>query len=302
MAAPREIADRLYQRLLTSERFQRYQQAFRTATGLPLRLANSDPDAWCLDDEIENRSPFCERINLCHTACGACREVNRRLMIEAEVKGPTSCHCFSGMTATAVPVRFGASTIAFLKTGQVFQNTPSEQMFEQTIDLIGRKSLTAEEIGRLRSAYFSTRSINPERYRSMVELLSVFAEQLSNDAEEAALVEDGREPETVKKALSYIHAHLDERLALGDVSRTVGMSESHFCRLFKDSVGLTFTEYINHARVEWARRELLRPAARVSEIAFQVGFQSLSQFNRSFSRITGRTPTEFRKEKFAGAA
>jgi len=301
MPPPKDIVDRLHRRLVASERFRRYQNAFRTATGLPLRLVIADADGWCLDDEVENRSPFCERINLCHSACQACREVNRRLMLEAEVTGPASCHCFSGLTATAVPVRLGATTVAFLKTGQVFQSPPTEERFESTLDAIGRKSLSPGEVERLHEAYFQTRTLDPERYRSMVDLLSVFAEQLSNDAEEAALVEEGSEPETVKKALAHIHAHLDERLALGEVSRAVGMSESHFCRLFKTAVGLTFTDYINRARVEWARRELLRPSARISEVAFQVGFQSLSQFNRSFARITGQSPTEFRRGKFAGA-
>ena len=115
MAAPREIADRLYQRLLTSERFQRYQQAFRTATGLPLRLANSDPDAWCLDDEIENRSPFCERINLCHTACGA--KNSKRVSLVYTVRSklaprPDNVNRLSvltGLTAPDVRLRTAAS-------------------------------------------------------------------------------------------------------------------------------------------------------------------------------------------------
>ena len=58
-----EIA--LLQRLASSERFTIYQEAFRTATGLPLRLVSSDPDGWSLDDQKINRSPFCEALNLC---------------------------------------------------------------------------------------------------------------------------------------------------------------------------------------------------------------------------------------------
>jgi AraC-like DNA-binding protein len=65
--------------------------------------------------------------------------------------------------------------------------------------------------------------------------------------------------------------------------------------LFKDSTGLTLTDYINRCRIDWAKRELLRPEIRVSEVAFNVGYQSLSQFNRSFVRIAGVTPTKFRR-------
>lgn len=292
-------ARRLFERLLNSERFKRYQGAFRTATGLPLRLVPADARSWCLDDENENRSPFCERINLCDAACHACRDVNQRLLQEAEVDGPTTCHCFSGMSATAVPVRHGADTIAFLKTGQVFQTTPTEGMFDRALDAIGRKQLKSDEVEQLRKAYMTTRALDPERYQSMVDLLVIFADHLSEDAGEAAMIEDGREPEVIKRALSHIHANLDQRLVLGEVARAAGASESHFCRLFKDTTGLTFTDYVNHARVEWAKRELLSPNSRISEIAFLVGYQSLSQFNRSFARITGKSPSEFRREKFA---
>ncbi|BCX50057.1 hypothetical protein HAHE_39650 [Haloferula helveola] len=301
MPEPSDFTRRIYERLLTSDRFQRYRQAFLTATGLPLRFVSADVDAWCLDDVNENRSPFCERINLCESVCGACRDVNRRLMAEAEVKGPQSCHCFSGMSATAVPVRHGSATIGFLKTGQVFQSTPTEKMFDSAIDAIGRKQFKRDEIENLRTAFMQTKSVTPERYQSMIDLLVIFADQLSKDADDAALIEDGREPETIKKAIAFINAHLADRLVLGDVASAAGASESHFCRIFKESTGLTFTDYVNHARIEWAKRELLRPSARVSEIAFLVGYQSLSQFNRSFARITGSSPSEFRREKLVKA-
>ena len=125
-SAHQEFETTLLQRIANSERFKIYQDAFRTATGLPLRLVSADPDNWCLDDQAINRSPFCEALNLCNSACGACLETNRRLMQEAEVSGPTTCHCFAGLCATAVPIKMGASVIGFLKTGQVFSQTPTE--------------------------------------------------------------------------------------------------------------------------------------------------------------------------------
>jgi AraC-like DNA-binding protein len=135
----------------------------------------------------------------------------------------------------------------------------------------------------------------------MITLLQSFAEQLSHHAESLAIIEEGSEPAAIAKARRYIHAHLDESLPLGAVAHEAGLSESHFCRLFKEATGLTLTDYVNRCRVEAAKRELLKPEKRVSEIAFEVGYQSLSQFNRSFARIVGTSPTLWRKEKFAEA-
>ena len=59
-----EFENSLLQRIANSDRYKMYQEAFRTATGLPLRLVSADPDGWCLDDQKINRSPFCEALNL----------------------------------------------------------------------------------------------------------------------------------------------------------------------------------------------------------------------------------------------
>jgi AraC-like DNA-binding protein len=297
-----EFEQALLQRIANSERFKLYQEAFRTATGLPLRLVSSDPEGWCLDDQNINRSPFCEALNLCKNACNACLDTNRRLMNEAEVNGPTTCHCFAGLCATAVPVKLGATVIGYMKTGQVFSRTPVEEQFEQILGAIGRKTLEDGVKEKLKSAYMETRFVEPRRYQSMVMLLQSFAEQLSEHADSLAIIEEGSEPAAIAKARKYIHANLDQPLPLGQVARQAGLSESHFCRLFKDSAGLTLTDYVNRCRIDWAKRELLRPEARISEIAFLVGYQSLSQFNRSFARITGQSPTLYRRERLERAA
>lgn len=300
--AHQEFENALLQRLSHSERFKGYQEAFRIATGLPLRIVSSDPDGWCLGDQSINRSPFCEALNLCKSACGACLETNRRLMKEAEVSGPTTCHCFAGLCATAVPVKMGASVIGYLKTGQVFNQTPTEEQFDQILGAIGRKTINEKARIALKEAYLQTRHVEPLRYQSMVTLLGIFAEQLSEHAESLAIIEENSEPAAIAKARKYIHANLDQALPLGQVARQAGLSESHFCRLFKDSAGLTLTDYVNRCRIDWAKRELLKPEARISEIAFLVGYQSLSQFNRSFVRIVGLSPTLYRRERLERAA
>jgi AraC-like DNA-binding protein/ligand-binding sensor protein len=292
----------LHERLEQSELFRVYLDAFRTATGLPLRLVgDADPNEGCLDEQTVNRSPFCEMLNLCKSACRACIETNRRLVREAAVNGPTTSCCFAGLISTAVPVKLGAKVIGFLKTGQVFSSPPDEPHFEALLGSLGRKPMDKATAESLRMAYLQTRSVAPQRYASMVTLLRSFAEQLGRHAESLAIIEEGSEPLAIAKARKYIHSHLDESLPLMTVARQAGMSESHFCRLFKQATGLTLTHYVNRCRVERVKKELLKPNKHVSEIAFEVGYQSLSQFNRSFARIVGSSPTLWRREQFAKA-
>ena len=69
---------------------------------------------------------------------------------------------------------------------------------------------------------------------------------------------------------------------------------SYFSEKFKEATGINFVEYVARTRVEKARNLLQNPNLRISEIAFDVGFQSLSQFNRAFKAITGQSPREHR--------
>ncbi len=82
-----------------------------------------------------------------------------------------------------------------------------------------------------------------------------------------------------------------DRLSLDDVASAAGVSSFYFCKLSKQTTSMTFTEYVNRKRVECAQAALLKPQERITEIAFEVGYKSLSQFNRSFLKYAG----EFRK-------
>ena len=72
------------------------------------------------------------------------------------------------------------------------------------------------------------------------------------------------------------------------------VSSLHFCKIFNRATGLIFTEFVNRARVEQAKRLLLKPQRRITEVAYDVGFQSLSQFNRGFRRVTDESLTQYR--------
>src|SRR6478736_1046442 len=96
------------------------------------------------------------------------------------------------------------------------------------------------------------------------------------------------------RARKFIHEHSDERLSLTQVARAVNISPNHLSEKFKQVTGVNFVEYIARRRFEKACVLLRDPNLRVSEIAFAVGFQSLSQFNRVFKKLSGKSPTEYR--------
>ena len=108
---------------------------------------------------------------------------------------------------------------------------------------------------------------------------------------------DGRvraEPGEVWKARNFIHEHASEELSLTHVASSVNISANYLSEKFKEVTGVNFVKYVARIRYEKARALLHDVDLRVSEIAFAVGFQSLSQFNRIFKKLSGKSPTEYR--------
>jgi AraC-like DNA-binding protein len=132
------------------------------------------------------------------------------------------------------------------------------------------------------------------RYGSMVRLLELFANQLAFFANEILIQQAEREPYRVRMARAYISSRQTEDFSLSDVARAIHVSPFYLCKIFKKATGLTFVEFRNRLRIESAMKLLGNPNQSVSEIAYSVGFQSLTQFNRLFRRIVGQSPTTFR--------
>jgi AraC-like DNA-binding protein len=129
-------------------------------------------------------------------------------------------------------------------------------------------------------------------------MLQIFAQHLGDFSERLFLQTHANEPQAVIRARKYILENLAQPLTLESVAARAGMSECYFCKVFKRATGLTFTEFVTKARIEKAKRLLQRPQSRVTEVAYDVGFQSLSQFNRSFRKVTRQSPTEYRCSTF----
>ena len=102
------------------------------------------------------------------------------------------------------------------------------------------------------------------------------------------------EPGEIWKARKFIHEHSDEKLGLTRVAKSVNISVNHLSEKFKHVTGVNFVDYIARTRTEKARELVRNSNLRISEIAFAVGFQSLSQFNRVFKRLTGKSPSAYR--------
>src|SRR5690606_1304651 len=143
-------------------------------------------------------------------------------------------------------------------------------------------------------AYFQTRVLSKRQYESIVRLLRIFAQHLSSLSNQLAVREVNAESPTIARARVYISDRHADDLSLDEVAKAVNMSAFYFCKMFRKATGMTFTDYLARVRVEKVKNLLLNPHKRISEAAFEAGFQSLSQFNRVFRKVAGEAPTAYR--------
>jgi AraC-like DNA-binding protein len=244
-------------------------------------------------------NPFCAMMEAQNQSCSECLLFQHRIESEAADAAKTM-ECFAGLSESAVPVRQGERVIGFLRTGQVFLSRPSAtRLHRLQLHLMGRGSIINAR--RLEAAYFATRVVSRGQYASFLRLLAIFALHLANLANQLMVKQAMGEAPEVSRARRFIFDHMGERITLGQTAKASGMSTFYFCKYFKQATGLTFLNYLGRIRIESVKKILLNPHKRVSEAAFEVGFQSLSQFNRVFRRVAGESPSGYR-DKIHGSS
>ena len=105
----------------------------------------------------------------------------------------------------------------------------------------------------------------------------------------------------VEKAFEYLNQNFDKAITLAEVSKLAGMTEVSFSRFFKNRSGKTFIDSLNDIRLGHASRMLIDTTHSISEIAYNCGFNNISNFNRIFKKKKGCTPKEFKEGYSAGS-
>ena len=183
--------------------------------------------------------------------------------------------------------------------GDAFKETPEfeslGQLFQQAsfgLSFAGNtKNIVAERLRRMKAL---------NHFEQLLSLLEVF--QLLAASPEVTVL--NQQDTSVRLFLDdkirmgavykYIHAHYNARPDVNKVAASVHLSTPAFCRYFRRQTKMTFTDFVNQYRIAQAKTLLLQDSS-ISEVCYEVGFESLSYFNKLFNRLTGENPSAFKK-------
>jgi transcriptional regulator GlxA family with amidase domain len=135
----------------------------------------------------------------------------------------------------------------------------------------------------------------------LVRLLDILATTANSQEYDSLSLTRGHRPETprhvatAQRVLTYIHEHANRPLSQREVADLAGLSAAGFSRFFSRHFGKPFIAYLAEMRIGTACRLLMESQLSVAQIAVEVGFNNLANFNRRFRDLKGVTPTEYRR-------
>jgi AraC-like DNA-binding protein len=294
-AVPAGHAD--WRRLATYEPVREYQAAFASATGIPLNLLPPSPG---LDGQraMPAGGEFCVADCLGSGSGQACwcgvRDAEARA---AKTLCPVHFTCAAGMTMILTPVTVRGRYLGAVLAGPFAEralDAPPGQQLERGL----AEGPPKRDEEALRKVWNQSPATTAGRRHAMTRLTILFAQYLGARAERQLAGERAAMSPLLEKVEKLLAARsLREALSLREAATKVSLSPCHFCRVFKQQTGMTLTQYQTRRRLELAKRLLLEPHRRVSEVAYAAGFESIPHFNRVFRRYAGCSPSQYRRRE-----
>lgn len=159
----------------------------------------------------------------------------------------------------------------------------------------------------IRDSQGAPQEVIPEAFRAqnaplnVEEVLPLCRDMLRRAIEFRDARGSSRHGGVIRKAQAFIAEHYaDSNITLHDVAKHVALSNNHFCTVFSQEMGVTFTEYITDVRISRAKELLSTTAMRTSEVAYAVGYNDPRYFSYLFKKNTGLSPRDYRKDEKGG--
>lgn len=284
----------IIQKIIKSDLFHRFCEAYGELTNLPLALRS--PDYWYPPlYSVKRENPLCSAVCKSKIACSSCLKTQLALTKASRDQGK-AMQCDLGLVDIAVPVKACGKCIGYLYTGQFLSQKQTKTELKKTLSDIRNWQLNYSP-SMIENSFLAAEVYEPSKQQAIIELLTQFAERVSEQVDSMVIKDQMSEPIMISRAKSYMKDNYAITIKLSKISDHLKISQYHFCRQFKKYTGLSFTDYLNRLRIEEAKLILIAPNCRVGEVAYEVGFQSVPHFSRSFKRIAGMSPKKWRERK-----
>ena len=290
---PRIIRRALYQKLRDLPEMKEFQRDFELMSGMKLAFV----DELGLGDDLDHRaSPLCAAMRASEAGRAMCSRSRHALLAKAG-NSPACMTCDAGLNESMVPLNVGGIRAGYFVFGGTRSTPPGQAVMQKSRHLLRKNGISFEDHD-LEHWMEMTREVPILAVEAYQRIVFLVAKQIALKVTDQLSEPEHTTPPAVLKACGFIRSQaLVSDIHLGLVARHCGVSTGHLSRVFHHSTGLTFREYVTQVRLEHAKGLLLKSGKGVIEIAYESGFQSLSQFHRVFLKSFGTTPGKMRSER-----
>lgn len=155
------------------------------------------------------------------------------------------------------------------------------------------------EMPYVKKVEFKDEYAYPQMFKCALEMILILItrEFQQNDSGEYKIDISKEDKESKNKVIQYIKEHYKEKIVLEDIAKEFNYSVGHLCRKFKLDIGDSIVNYIIKYRISMAMKLLFeRQDLSIEEIALDVGFNDVQFFDKTFKKLVGMTPGQYRKE------
>ncbi|MFK7972001.1 MAG: helix-turn-helix domain-containing protein [Bacteroidia bacterium] len=140
-----------------------------------------------------------------------------------------------------------------------------------------------------------------ERLLSMFNILQILSQSEEYEvlnADGVTLIIQNQNEDRINKVFQYVKDHYQSEISLEQISKVAIMTVPAFCRYFKKHTKKTFIQFVNEFRIRQAIRLMALGNTSISEIAMDVGFNNFSHFSKQFKRVTGKSPSKYKRTMY----
>lgn len=152
-----------------------------------------------------------------------------------------------------------------------------------------------QQSGRISEQFVQTMEDNLWRCTNAQDIFRLLRQEIIKEIRRLSEEKSLRESRPITEAKRYIQKHYQETLRLEDVSSAVGFNATYFSALFKKETGQNFMDYLTELRINKSKALLCSDDLSIQDVAELVGYRDLKYFSRLFKKITGVSPSDYKK-------
>jgi AraC-type DNA-binding domain-containing proteins len=275
----------MYGVILDRPNIEKLLKDFYTFTQIRIAFYNYD----CNESAVipKDICEFCTILKKDKDASNQCRNCDRMAFeAAANTKSLYLYECHAGLTEAVSPIIIDDKLTGYLMFGQTLRNPPTGELWNKIYDKCKKYKIDLHD---LENAFYKLHYLEWNRVKAAAGIMDMSAKYIC--LTKMAKVKYPNQEEVIRK---FIDDNIEKTVTISDISKNFCMSKSYLSFKIKAMLGDSLNHYIHKRKIEIAKYKLEQTNLKINEIAETIGFNDVNYFSRTFKKVTGHPPTEYR--------